>query len=288
MAVIENTIELALSRLRRAAGFKADACDAKSLATDLDACLNPNRFYREIINQACDPERCAVPGGPRLLQSGGMIFDDVRSSQAVAVAVGALETFSKLHPEWAEPSVYQADLSRDPSALWEHRQPIIEWARDCSLRHADLPGSMYHVSNMDGAKIGDPGALLGDFILKASQVGAKDPGVYCAPYADITYAGGDSKRVTVDVPVIFEIHPDSECLAYAVKHGRISYQPVEITTRYRHCSGFTSYEFVDISSADVPIAFRHLDRNQYKTALLVRGGTVVTSASRHRDQARNL
>ena len=136
-----------------------------------------------------------------------------------------------------------------------------------------MPEKAYHASGLDASQIDME--KIDEIVLKSSQSGAMTPGVYMAPYIENMYFGGDQARNKVNVPVVFEITPDQDCLSYFVNHGE-GFKPIEITTQWRDCRGFTKSELINVDDSDLPIVHRLKNNtHHYKQVLLISGNTVL-------------
>lgn len=149
---------------------------------------------------------------------------------------------------------------------------LVRLSHDALYHIHKTPKIGYHVSGLDASEFDKDN--LDSFVLNSSDCGAHTPGVYCAPYADIGYAGGDIKRRNINVPVIFEVSLDEKCLVWSVNHVDIAYYPVEISTQYRDVSGFTDLELISIHDSPIPIVSRG-ENFPYTKAILVKGGKIV-------------
>lgn len=240
---------------------------------DIDQYFNRNLFWRSLQTQAIentmfDSEESNQNIG---LFSNIHIKNDALIAEQLKIAVNVLKKMAERGSQDPRVIAFSQDLQPDNDLTWQHRMDIIKWSREAVLDSIGMPDTAYHASGFDASEIDI--SKIGNIVLESSDSGAMDPGVYMSPYIESMYFGGDQAQRQIQTPVIFEITPDEDCHAYPVNHKQ-SFIPVEITTRYRDCTGFTNAQLVDIN--DLPVVYRaNRERTQYKQALLITGGSVV-------------
>lgn len=242
------------------------------LSEDIEIYLSNEQFWQNIIQQATNPEKRGSPILFRPLREL-LVESKEKTTAAAKIACQVLDRYTDIAPDSPELAGY-ADINT-PEQVELHAQILIKWAKEVVLREIGPPPVGYHVSGLDGSELGS--INLENFILKPSQGGAMDPGVYSSPYIEFSYVGGDIKQLNVTLPVVFELPLDGQCVIYPVSHSDTEFSPIEISTRYRGYADFTEAVIIDVNDANLPVAVRKAGETlPFDKFILVKGGSLLS------------